>query len=133
LLSLGQYISTDRLENMDQQPRQISLRGGQATLHSFHSVHFSGPNETDQPRIGFALRYMASTVRQSKPVKEMVTWIAGKREEIHHFDLEPILSSKPTLKDIRTGYKVREEAMRREEANYFAEAATGGKEGHCSS
>jgi ectoine hydroxylase-related dioxygenase (phytanoyl-CoA dioxygenase family) len=123
LLSLGQYIAPAHLKQLKQQPISIPLRGGQATLHSFDCVHFSGPNTSTRPRVGLALRYMTADVVQSKThAKEMVTWISGRSTDIHLFDLEPRLpAADATAQDIARGREAREEAMRREEANYFAE------------
>eukprot|EP00546_Thalassionema_frauenfeldii_P021966 CAMPEP_0178896076 /NCGR_PEP_ID=MMETSP0786-20121207/952_1 /TAXON_ID=186022 /ORGANISM="Thalassionema frauenfeldii, Strain CCMP 1798" /LENGTH=338 /DNA_ID=CAMNT_0020566399 /DNA_START=134 /DNA_END=1150 /DNA_ORIENTATION=+ len=143
MLSLGQYISSDCLKennlgahsSQQSQHCTIQLRGGQATLHSFYSVHYSGPNKTNHPRIGFALRYISGgdIVRQSKPIKEMVTLISDggivKNSDhltLENFDLEPKLPllRHPTKEEIQIGYKARDIAMKREEANYFSGIAT---------
>jgi ectoine hydroxylase-related dioxygenase (phytanoyl-CoA dioxygenase family) len=123
LLSLGQYIAPKYVETLET-PRCIPLRGGQATLHSFDCVHFSGPNQSPTlPRVGFALRYMAADVVQSKPTKELVTVIAISGAQVGDFDLEPKLPLRPSAEDIEKGRQAREEAMRREEANYFADSS----------
>ena len=76
LLSLGQYIDTDIIAKL-QKPVWIPLRGGQATLHSFDTVHSSSPNESNKPRVGLALRYITQDVIQTKPNREMVTLISS--------------------------------------------------------
>ena len=97
----------------------VPLRGGQATIHNFLTIHESGPNQsTTKPRIGLALRYMAATVRQTGRVRESVTLISGHPQH-DGFDLEPILPPNPTPNDIRRGKQVHDEAMRREAENYF--------------
>lgn len=137
MLSLGQYISKERLEQENGlPPRAIPLRGGQATLHSFRCVHSSGPNRSKGgPRVGLALRFIAEHVRLTKPVREMATLISptlnddddskgiAERTTFHahpSFDWEPHLTLPYSDKDeIEQGRYLREEAMRREEANYF--------------
>jgi ectoine hydroxylase-related dioxygenase (phytanoyl-CoA dioxygenase family) len=98
LLSLGQYISKEYLQNLPNTDAiSISLQGGQATLHSFDCVHASGPNQSSQPRVGLALRYMTANVIQTNPVREMATWISGIESEEAHFDLEPQLPARRSV------------------------------------
>ena len=47
--------------------RVIELRAGQFSLHDPWLVHGSGPNPSAAPRIGLAVRYVASDVRQRGP------------------------------------------------------------------
>eukprot|EP00977_Amphora_coffeiformis_P018936 scaffold6807_cov220-Amphora_coffeaeformis.AAC.4 len=116
MLSRGQ-----RLEDMETPSERvsISLRGGQATIHNFFTVHQSGPNQSlAKPRIGLALRYMASTVRQTGPVRESATLVAGSPQH-DGFDLEPSLPDHPTPEDIQRGKEAHADAMQRETKNYF--------------
>jgi hypothetical protein len=75
---------------------------------------------------------MAGNVRQSKPVREMATLISPNSPDssnggvqVHQwhpfFDWEPHLPIQccTTDEDIERGRIVRDEAMKREEANYF--------------
>ena len=88
MLSMGQYVSKETLDKYFREessnlpsaeavptPVAIPLRAGQMTLHSFYSVHYSGPNRSTSSRVGFALRYIdGDVVTQSKSVaREMVT------------------------------------------------------------
>ena len=114
MLSLGQYIESDIMDTLEE-PISIQLRGGQATLHSFDTVHSSGPNTS-----GLALRYITSDVIQTKPNKEMVTWISGTTNQASNFDIEPRLPVNPTSDDINRGREAQKEAIRREELNYFS-------------
>jgi non-heme Fe2+,alpha-ketoglutarate-dependent halogenase len=114
---------------------KIPLRWGEATLHHFHTIHSSGPNQhPTQSRIGLALRYLALGVQQTGPIREFVTWIRPpddavdskdeaekKRLELEQsFDLEPQLPlDNPNSADIEAGRRAHEEAMRREAGNYF--------------
>lgn len=127
MLSLGQYISQSELEQLED-PVGIPLRAGQMTLHSFYTVHASGPNRSRTgPRVGLALRYIdANCVVQTKAKsKEMVTWISSsspseaQQQPLHNFELEPRLPQNPTTEDTQRMRRVRAEAVRREEDNYF--------------
>jgi hypothetical protein len=100
------------------EPKSIELTAGQATLHSFDCVHASSPNRSDKPRVGLALRYMASNVRQAKPVRETATWICGEKSE--HFDMEPRLSDNPSADELERGKTAQKEGLAREERNYFS-------------
>lgn len=114
---MGQYIGGDVLSTLNK-PKAIELTAGQATLHSFDCVHASSPNGSDSPRVGLALRYMAAHVLQTKPVREMATWICGDFST--HFDMEPRLPDDPTKSDIERGREAQKEALAREERNYYA-------------
>ena len=102
----------------------VPLRGGEATLHQFFTIHQSGPNRSTQPRVGLAIRYMAASVIQTGKVRETVTLISGSLQH-DGFDLEPDLPlDNPTEAEIRIGKEAHAEAMRREAANYFDGADT---------
>jgi Phytanoyl-CoA dioxygenase (PhyH) len=100
-------------------PVSIPLRVGQATLHSFNTVHQSGPNRCkDRSRVGLAIRYMKASVRQSGRFKESVTIVSGNM--VHtDFDLEPVLSVHPTAEDLQHAMEIHKDAVQRETANYF--------------
>jgi ectoine hydroxylase-related dioxygenase (phytanoyl-CoA dioxygenase family) len=131
LLSRGQRITStpdeqlrldDGDENSSRSPQLVSipLRGGEATLHNFYTIHKSGPNRSKYPRVGLALRYIDAAVRQTGSVRESVTLVSGKT--IHDgFDLEPILpiDGSATSEDIQRGKEAHRDSMQRESANYF--------------
>ena len=117
LLVMGQYIDKNTMTTMNK-PVSIELNGGQATLHSFDCVHASSPNTSNRPRVGLALRYMTNTVRQTKPIREMATWICGTRSK-EYFDLEPRLPEDPSRDDVERGRVVQKDGLAREECNYF--------------
>lgn len=116
LLVMGQSIGNDIIANLNK-PKCIELTAGQATLHSFDCVHASSPNRSEKPRVGLALRYMTSNVRQTKPVREMATWICGEKSE--HFDIEPRLPDNPSTDELERGKMAQNEGLAREESNYF--------------
>ena len=116
-------------------PVAMELRGGQASLHHFYTVHQSGPNQSKkQARVGLAIRYMTDRVRQTGIVaRESVTWISGNQEQQHAphrdaahvgnygcFDWEPILPAQPTVADLERGQRAHAIAVQREAGNYFA-------------
>ena len=61
LLSRGQEIEVevDEARGVD-----IVLRAGEMSLHHVRMVHGSPPNRSDDRRIGFAIRYIPTYVRQ---------------------------------------------------------------------
>jgi hypothetical protein len=72
---MGQYIDNDVIQTLNK-PKFIELIGGQAMLHSFDCVH---AYRSDKPRVGLALRYMTSTVRQTDTEKSDFT---SKRSKV---------------------------------------------------
>lgn len=61
ILSRGQEVAVtvDETTVVD-----VTLAPGQVAFHHALTPHASGPNETDGPRIGFAIRYASTAVRQ---------------------------------------------------------------------
>ena len=151
MLSLGQYIAQDIIRTtvklskksdrnnanqgvVEDDPNDtaiaIPLRGGQMTIHSFYTIHYSGPNTSKhRPRVGLALRYIdGNTVIQTKGrMKEMVTAIdrqttATTKTNWNNdtFEYEPRLPTAPTPDDRKRMEYIRQEAMERENTNYFS-------------
>jgi non-haem Fe2+, alpha-ketoglutarate-dependent halogenase len=84
LLSRGQEIAVDVPEG---EGVDVALKAGEMSLHHVLLVHGSGPNTTDDRRIGFAIRYIPPNVRQLK-VRDSAMLVRG-RDTHGHFDLEP--------------------------------------------
>jgi len=84
LLSRGQEIAVDvpQGEGVD-----VALKAGEMSLHHVLLVHGSGPNTTNDRRIGFAIRYIPPHVRQLK-VRDSAMLVRG-RDTHGNFDLEP--------------------------------------------
>lgn len=61
MLSRGQELAVAVDEAM---AIDVALEPGQVAFHHALAPHASGPNLTDGPRIGFAIRYASSAVRQ---------------------------------------------------------------------
>ena len=85
LLSRGQEIAVevDEREAVD-----IVLAAGEMSLHHVLLVHGSRPNTSGDRRVGFAIRYVPTRVRQLSDVRDSATLVRG-RDTFGHFDLEP--------------------------------------------
>jgi len=84
LLSRGQEIAVEvdagRVVNVELQP-------GQMSLHHVLLFHGSEPNRASWPRVGFAIRYMPTHVRQLSPIRDSALLVRG--HDAHgHFDAE---------------------------------------------
>ncbi len=65
----------------------ILLEPGQMSLHDIKLVHGSEPNRSDERRIGLAIRYLPTHVRQTKG-RDSAMLVRGK-DRFGQFDLEP--------------------------------------------
>ncbi|MGH6945614.1 MAG: phytanoyl-CoA dioxygenase family protein [Geminicoccaceae bacterium] len=85
MLSRGQEIAVevDEREALD-----VVLAPGEISLHHVRLIHGSEPNRADHPRIGFAIRYVPTYVRQTAGVRDSATLVRGV-DEFHNFDHEP--------------------------------------------
>jgi non-heme Fe2+,alpha-ketoglutarate-dependent halogenase len=84
LLSRGQEIA---VEVDTAKAVGIDLRAGEMSLHHIKLVHGSEPNRSPDRRIGFAIRYIPTHVRQTK-IRDSATLVRGV-DRFHHFDHEP--------------------------------------------
>lgn len=84
ILSRGQELAVAvRPEDVS----DVVLRPGQVSFHHALTPHASGPNRTDAPRIGFAIRYASAGVRQlGGPA--ISARLARGRDRHGHFALE---------------------------------------------
>ena len=120
MLSRNQYVDVDKYDAGKGRRIIVGLRAGQASLHHFHLLHQSGPNNSSQARVGLALRYIAASVKQTGRVREAVTLISGQTEH-DEFDLEPSLPIGRRASDleITRGKAAHRSSMAREKGNYF--------------
>jgi hypothetical protein len=65
--------------------RDIQLKAGEISLHHPYIIHGSKPNQSDEKRIGFAIRYVAAGVSQSLAHHAVI--LARGRDDYHHFEL----------------------------------------------
>jgi non-heme Fe2+,alpha-ketoglutarate-dependent halogenase len=64
----------------------VVLRAGQMSFHHANMIHGSNPNTSVGPRIGVAVRYVATAVRQEKIHIPVI--LARGRDDYHHYRLQ---------------------------------------------
>ncbi len=74
LLSRGQEIM---VEVDDSKAAMLELGAGEMSLHHVRLIHGSDPNPSDQRRIGFAIRYIPTYVRQVAGNHDYATLVRG--------------------------------------------------------
>jgi len=74
LLSRGQEIAVDVDEA---KAVMLELKAGEMSLHHVRLVHGSDPNPSDLRRIGFAIRYLPTHVRQVVGTTDSATLVRG--------------------------------------------------------
>ena len=85
LLSRGQEIAVDIDES---QAVRLDLKAGEMSLHHVRIVHGSPPNPSDGRRIGFAIRYIPTSVRQIHG-EDSATLVRGT-DRFNTFEHEPV-------------------------------------------
>jgi hypothetical protein len=65
----------------------VPLKAGEMSLHHVLLVHGSGPNTTNDRRIGYAIRYIPPHVRQLK-ARDSAMLVRG-RDRYGNFDADP--------------------------------------------
>jgi hypothetical protein len=84
LLTRGQEVTVE----VDRSKRRIiTLHPGEISLHHVRLVHGSPPNRSKHRRIGFAIRYIPTSVAQIAG-EDSATLVRGK-DRYHHFVPEP--------------------------------------------
>ncbi|HBK08168.1 MAG TPA: phytanoyl-CoA dioxygenase [Acetobacteraceae bacterium] len=84
LLSRGQEVMVDVDER---QAVMMPLQAGEMSLHHVRLIHGSDPNPSDLRRIGFAIRYIPTTVRQVAGSHDHATLVRGV-DTYRHFEPE---------------------------------------------
>ncbi|MSP05626.1 MAG: phytanoyl-CoA dioxygenase [Acetobacteraceae bacterium] len=85
LLSRGQELA---VEVNEEESVLVTLEPGQASLHHVMLFHGSAPNRSADRRIGLAIRYIPTYVRQIAGVRDAATLVRGV-DRYKHFDAEP--------------------------------------------
>lgn len=85
LLSRGQEIA---VEVDEASAINVLLKAGQASFHHGHMFHASGPNGTGDRRIGVAIRYIATSVKQTSGEKLILSQVSGK-DDYGHYQIAP--------------------------------------------
>ncbi|HYC47063.1 MAG TPA: phytanoyl-CoA dioxygenase family protein, partial [Burkholderiales bacterium] len=85
LLTRGQEIAVevDEATAVD-----VVLRAGQVSFHHGHMFHASGPNRTNERRLGVAIRYVAPSMKQTSGDKLLVSHVSGQ-DDYGHFEVMP--------------------------------------------
>jgi hypothetical protein len=85
LLTRGQEVA---VEVNEKDAVDIELQPGEFSLHHVRIVHGSEPNRADYRRIGYAIRYLPTYVKQIVGTRDSATLVRGV-DDYHHFDPEP--------------------------------------------
>ena len=85
LLTRGQEVEVEVDEST---AVDIVLLPGEMSLHHVLLVHGSEPNQSDDRRIGFAIRYIPTHVRQIAGPRDSAVLVRGVDEQ-RYFDMEP--------------------------------------------
>ena len=83
LLSRGQEIA---VEVNEADGVAVELKTGQASMHHGHLFHASGPNTTNDRRIGAAIRYIKPSMKQRTGDRSLVALVAGE-DRFNHFKI----------------------------------------------
>ena len=94
MLLAQQRIPADdvALAHADAQAVTCALQPGEGTAHHLCTIHRSGANSSQQPRIGIAFRYMSADVMQSRQPTDSVTVVRGPASAFaarHELEREP--------------------------------------------
>jgi ectoine hydroxylase-related dioxygenase (phytanoyl-CoA dioxygenase family) len=65
----------------------VILDAGQMSFHHIDLLHGSPPNASDRPRIGYAIRYMPTSMRHNH--KLATAMLVRGKDTYGHFELEP--------------------------------------------
>ncbi len=85
MLSRGQEIA---VEVDEKDAVDVVLQPGEMSIHHVRLFHGSNPNHASYPRIGFAIRYIPTYIRQTSEIRDSATLVRGV-DEFGNFDLEP--------------------------------------------
>jgi non-heme Fe2+,alpha-ketoglutarate-dependent halogenase len=85
LLTRGQEVA---VKVQGETAVDLTLEPGEMSLHHVRIVHGSEPNRAHYRRLGFAIRYVPTYVRQTEGPRDYATLVRGK-DDYHHFDYEP--------------------------------------------
>ena len=106
LLTRGQEVAVEvRGENAV----DLTLEPGEMSLHHVRIVHGSEPNRAHYRRLGLAIRYVPTYVRQTEGPRDFATLVRGT-DDFHHFDYEPLPRVELGDEEIAAHKRITEEA-----------------------
>ena len=89
LLTRGQEV---QVEVDEKQVVDLPLLPGEMSLHHVRIVHGSKANRSDRRRIGVAIRYIPTYLRQTAGPRDHATLVRGV-DRYHHFEYDPVPKS----------------------------------------
>lgn len=108
LLTRGQEVQVEVDEN---HVVDIVLQPGEFSLHHVRIVHGSEPNGSGERRIGFAVRYIPTYLKQLAGPRDSAMLVRGV-DNYHHFDMEPRPKADMDPEAVEVHRKVTEDAAR---------------------
>ena len=69
-----------------------ALQSGQASFHHGWTLHSSGPNQSDDRRIGLNVQFLATHMRQTKNCSDSAILVRG-RDDFGHFEQDVAATS----------------------------------------
>jgi len=106
LLTRGQEVA---VEVQADKAVDLTLKPGEMSLHHVRIVHGSEPNRAHYRRVGFAIRYVPTYVRQTEGPRDYATLVRGK-DDYHHFAYEPEPHMDLGAEEIAAHKRITEEA-----------------------
>jgi len=85
ILTRGQELAVEVDES---KAVEMQLAPGEMSLHHIRLFHNSEPNHSGDRRIGFAIRYIPTRIRQTASDLDSATLVRGT-DKYRHFELEP--------------------------------------------
>ena len=67
---------------------KVELEAGEASLHHGRLLHASGPNVSDERRIGYVINYITPDMRQTVAARDFAVLVRGE-DRLGHFELVP--------------------------------------------
>ena len=101
LLTRGQEIAVDVNE---EDGVHAALKTGQASMHHGHLFHASGPNTTNDRRIGSAIRYIKPSMKQRSGDRSLVALVAGE-DKYGHFTIADAPKGRLQVEDFERCYR----------------------------
>ena len=114
LLSRGQVVAMDVNED---ETVNVTLKPGQVSLHHGRMFHASGPNRSEQDRVGLVFRFITPSVRQLVAKQDYAMLVRGE-DRYGHWILQ-----QPPIENFSPGDLERHERIRRDQSDALAEGA----------